>query len=206
MYGVCSILGGARYKHLRCVRGNTDTVVKAFCLDDRYDDRQAPHFSPTFRGSGLEGQIGHGGAQKRRVPGRLGPDAFGGTSVVMVSCGAAHTLALTARAEVWCVCAVLCRCGIALSPFYGPIVVFVAHSLSTSTLLRRCRAFMRLTPMSHKMSSFVTERYGVAGTAPTGDLDMAIEHINCTFGPLKRTSSAGQVSSRSQRAGRTQQP
>jgi alpha-tubulin suppressor-like RCC1 family protein len=35
------------------------------------------------------------------VPTQLGVEVFGGAPVIMVSCGDAHTLVLTARARVW---------------------------------------------------------------------------------------------------------
>ena len=52
-------------------------------------------------GWGDDGQLGRGDAQGRLRPTRLGPEAFGGLPVVLVACGAAHTMALTGRGCVW---------------------------------------------------------------------------------------------------------
>ena len=46
-------------------------------------------------GCGGNGRLGHGDEDRRQTPTRLGREQFGGSPVVMVSCGAAHTLALT---------------------------------------------------------------------------------------------------------------
>jgi alpha-tubulin suppressor-like RCC1 family protein len=46
-------------------------------------------------GRGSEGQLGHGDAQDRLLPTRLGPEAFGGLPVVLVTCGGENTMALT---------------------------------------------------------------------------------------------------------------
>ena len=46
-------------------------------------------------GCGGNGRLGHGDEDRRKTPTRLGRERFGGSPVVMVSCGAAHTLALT---------------------------------------------------------------------------------------------------------------
>ena len=52
-------------------------------------------------GKGGEGRLGHGDAQDRFYPTVLGPDKFFGSPVLMVSCGLRHTLAVTARAQVF---------------------------------------------------------------------------------------------------------
>ena len=46
-------------------------------------------------GCGDDGRLGHGDAQDRLRPTRLGPEAFGGLPVVLVACGSLHTMALT---------------------------------------------------------------------------------------------------------------
>ena len=52
-------------------------------------------------GHGSYGQLGHGDAQDRLLPTRLGPEAFGGLPVVLVACGWVHTMALTGGGCVW---------------------------------------------------------------------------------------------------------
>jgi RCC1 and BTB domain-containing protein len=52
-------------------------------------------------GSGSDGQLGHGDAQDRLLPMRLGPEAFGGLLVLFVACGWRHTMALTGGWRVW---------------------------------------------------------------------------------------------------------
>jgi hypothetical protein len=46
-------------------------------------------------GRGRYGQLGHGDAQDRLRLTRLGPEAFGGLPVVLVTCGGENTMALT---------------------------------------------------------------------------------------------------------------
>jgi len=52
-------------------------------------------------GRGADGKLGHGDAQDRLLPTRLGPEAFGGLPVVLVACGGAQTMALTGGGCVW---------------------------------------------------------------------------------------------------------
>jgi alpha-tubulin suppressor-like RCC1 family protein len=52
-------------------------------------------------GSGDQSQLGHGDEQDRLRPMRLGPEAFGGLSVVLVACGCSNTLVLTGGGCVW---------------------------------------------------------------------------------------------------------
>ena len=47
------------------------------------------------RGRGAEGQLGHGDAQYRLRPEWIGRELLGGWPVIMVACGAQHTLVLT---------------------------------------------------------------------------------------------------------------
>ena len=46
-------------------------------------------------GHGLYGQLGHGDEQDRTRPAKLGREVFGGSAVMMVSCGGYHTMAVT---------------------------------------------------------------------------------------------------------------
>jgi alpha-tubulin suppressor-like RCC1 family protein len=52
-------------------------------------------------GAGSNGQLGHGDAQDRLRPTRLGPEAFGGSPVVLVACGSLHTIAVTGDGAIW---------------------------------------------------------------------------------------------------------
>ena len=52
-------------------------------------------------GDGVAGQLGHGDAQERLRPARLGREVFGGSPVVLVACGGHHTVAVTGRGFVW---------------------------------------------------------------------------------------------------------
>ena len=52
-------------------------------------------------GSNLFGQLGHGNAQDRLQPARLGLPVFGGARVVLVACGDYHTLAVTGGGRVY---------------------------------------------------------------------------------------------------------
>ena len=52
-------------------------------------------------GDGEYGQLGHGDLEPRQRPERLGREMFGGSPAVMVACGCAHTLVLTAAGVVW---------------------------------------------------------------------------------------------------------
>ena len=54
----------------------------------------------TCGGNGL-GQLGHGNAQDRLQPARLGLPVFGGARVVLVACGEYHTLAVTGGGRVY---------------------------------------------------------------------------------------------------------
>ena len=47
------------------------------------------------------GQLGHGNAQDRLQPARLGLPVFGGARVVLVACGGRHTLAVTGGGRVY---------------------------------------------------------------------------------------------------------
>ena len=46
-------------------------------------------------GQGFFGQLGHGNWDHKHTPAKLGRSLFGGAAVVMVSCGGAHTVAVT---------------------------------------------------------------------------------------------------------------
>jgi len=60
-------------------------------------------------GAGNNGQLGHGDdAQDRLRPTRLGPEAFGGSPVVLVACGGLHTMAVTGEGHVW-TCGINCN-------------------------------------------------------------------------------------------------
>jgi len=52
-------------------------------------------------GDGGDGRLGHGDREPRQRPVRLGKERFGGSPAVMVACGGAHTLVLTAAGFVW---------------------------------------------------------------------------------------------------------
>ena len=54
----------------------------------------------TCGGNGF-GQLGHGNAQDRLQPARLGLPVFGGARVVLVACGEYHTLAVTGGGRVY---------------------------------------------------------------------------------------------------------
>ena len=46
-------------------------------------------------GYGNCGRLGHGDQEDRTIPAKLGREVFGESSVMMVSCGFAHTMAVT---------------------------------------------------------------------------------------------------------------
>ena len=46
-------------------------------------------------GDGVFGQLGHGDEEDRTRPEKLGREVFGGSAVMMVSCGGHHTMAVT---------------------------------------------------------------------------------------------------------------
>ena len=46
-------------------------------------------------GNGAFGRLGHGDQQERMRPAKLGREVFGGSAVMMVSCGGRHTMAVT---------------------------------------------------------------------------------------------------------------
>jgi len=52
-------------------------------------------------GEGECGKLGHGDTEPRQRPVRLGREMYGGSPAVMVACGKAHTLVLTAEGCVW---------------------------------------------------------------------------------------------------------
>ena len=52
-------------------------------------------------GANGSGQLGHGNAQDRQQPARLGLPVLGGARVVLVACGSQHTLAVTAGGRVY---------------------------------------------------------------------------------------------------------
>ena len=52
-------------------------------------------------GANGSGQLGHGNAQDRLQPARLGLPVFGGARVVLMACGGQHTLAVTGGGRVY---------------------------------------------------------------------------------------------------------
>ena len=52
-------------------------------------------------GGNSNGQLGHDDEQPRLLPTALGRGVFGGSKVVVVACGTAHTMAVTAEGSVW---------------------------------------------------------------------------------------------------------
>ena len=52
-------------------------------------------------GGNSNGQLGHDDEQPRLLPTALGRGGFGGAKVVVVACGTAHTMAVTAEGGVW---------------------------------------------------------------------------------------------------------
>jgi alpha-tubulin suppressor-like RCC1 family protein len=52
-------------------------------------------------GDGAAGRLGHGDERKREMPTKLGPEMFGGYTVVMVAAGSFHTLLVTTDGEAW---------------------------------------------------------------------------------------------------------